>query len=92
MQKGSRHILGALQVRAELTNRIEELNRGRSNTTAWVKALRHDLALERVKREMADERLAIVTDATKVVQQDYDLFPHSTCKRQITSSFASRQP
>lgn len=54
------------KVRAELTARIEQLNRGRSNTEAWVKALRHGLAQERAKREAAEDRLAIVTDRARV--------------------------
>lgn len=55
-----------VQVRAKLTARIEELNRGRSNSEAWVKALRHELASERVKRENADERVAFITDNARV--------------------------
>ncbi|CAN0449105.1 unnamed protein product, partial [Pylaiella littoralis] len=54
------------EVRAELTARIERLNRGHSNTEAWVKALRHDLAEERATRENAEERLAVQTGRAKV--------------------------
>ncbi|CAM9262946.1 unnamed protein product, partial [Ectocarpus fasciculatus] len=57
------------EVRAELTARIEQLNRGRSNTEAWVKALRHDLAQERAQREAAEDRLAIVTDRARVLSE-----------------------
>ncbi|CAM9386389.1 unnamed protein product, partial [Ectocarpus sp. 8 AP-2014] len=57
------------EVRAELTARIEQLNRGRSNTEAWVKALRHDLAQERAKREAEEDRLAIVTDRARVLSE-----------------------
>lgn len=54
------------KVRAELTARIEQLNRGRSNTEAWVKALRHDLAVERATKEAAEARLVVVSDRAKV--------------------------
>ncbi|CAN0152673.1 unnamed protein product, partial [Laminaria digitata] len=57
------------EVRAELTGRIEQLSHGRSNTAAWIKALKHDLAAERAKREVADERLAIVIDDAKAVSE-----------------------
>lgn len=58
------------KVRAELTARIEQLNRGRSNTEAWVKALRHDLAEERAKKEAAEARLAVVSDRAEVCAKD----------------------
>ncbi|CAM9647190.1 unnamed protein product, partial [Ectocarpus sp. 12 AP-2014] len=57
------------EVRAELIARIDQLNRGRSNTEAWVKALRHDLAQERAKREAAEDRLAIVTNRARVLSE-----------------------
>lgn len=56
----------AEKVRAELTARIEQLNRGRSNTEAWVKALRHDLGVERATREAAEARLVVVSDRAEV--------------------------
>lgn len=54
------------KVRAKLTARIEQLDRGRSNTEAWVKALRHDLAAERATREAAEARLVVVSDRAEV--------------------------
>lgn len=54
------------EVRAELTARIETLNRGRSNSEAWMKALKHEMATERVKREIAEERLWTRTEEWKV--------------------------
>lgn len=54
------------KVRSELTNRIEKLDQGRSNTEAWLKAVRHDLASERAKRENTEERLATVTNDARV--------------------------
>lgn len=56
----------AYQVRAELTARIEQLSQGKSNTAAWIKALKYDLSAERAKREAADERLAAVIEDSKV--------------------------
>lgn len=55
-----------VKVRSELENRIEKLNQGRSNTEAWLKAVRHDLATERAKRENTEERLATVTNDARV--------------------------
>ncbi|CAN0120353.1 unnamed protein product [Scytosiphon promiscuus] len=57
------------EVRAELTGRIEQLSRGRSNTEAWVKALRHDLAQERAMRETAERRLAVVKGNAEVLSE-----------------------
>lgn len=72
----SRH--SAVQVRAELTARIAVLNRGRSNTEAWVKALKHDLAMERTKSEVAEETLEIQTAHAKV---PYEINGFVSCVR-----------
>lgn len=61
----------AVQVREELTTRVEVLNRGRSNTEAWVKALKHDLAMERTKSDVAEQRMESQTARAKVPHKIY---------------------